>query len=1044
MRNRPKTDKMRRSISEHARPTIGLLIHDIAGIGGYESAIWHGVNDAAQARDANLLCFLGGMLRYSPYAEFEGQRNLVYDLVTRDNVDGLIVSGSLGNFVTEEEFESFCNRYRPLPMVGIALATGNIPSVLVDNYGGMHDAIVHLIQVHGRRRIAFIRGPENNEDAEQRYRAYVDALAEYDLPLDLDLVAPGNFAPSSGVAAIHLLVDERKADFDAVVAADDTTAIGALETLQTRGIRVPYDVAVVGFDDAEEAATTIPSLTTVRQPTYELGKRAAEILLTGKQVPEQVTVATRLIVRQSCGCLSPAIVRAAAGPATRAGETFENAFATQRGSILSEIVQVVSPYSGRDASSAHVVLGWAEHLLDAFVAELKHTEQEESSGIFLTTFDRVLRQAIMADGDVITWHEALSTLRRYALPYLVGDDKALARAEGLWQQARVTIGEIARQTQIYRRAQTKQQTETLLEISEALITSFDIAQLMTEAALQLPRLGIPSCYISLYEGKKIPPKWSRLMLAYNESGRIELGVNGRRFPTHQLVPNGILPSERRHSLMIIPLFFQEEHFGLAIFEAGPQEGSVYEALHGQLSSALKGAMTLQERRRAEEEAQRRTAQAALIYEVGHRVSSKLELEALLSEIVTAIHSTFDYYGVLLLLLDEESKRLSLQSIAGGYADTFPQDLCIDIGEGMIGYAATTGRTQISGDVSKNPHYVRKAREKTKSELAVPIKSRSKVIAVLDLQSDELDAFDETDVMAMETLADQIAIAIENARLYEAIQQELTERKRAEEQLQRYAAEMERANEEVKRFAYIVSHDLRAPLVNMKGFTSELRLTLNEIQAVIEAVLPHVDAEQKQTLTYALQEDVPEALEFIDSSVAHMDHFITALLKLSRLGHRELKLELVDTGAIVQTILATLAHQITEHKVQVVVDTLPQVIADRTSMEQIISNILGNAVKYLDPARPGKIEITAGRDDGETVFRIQDNGRGIAAEDMDKVFAPFRRAGIQDTPGEGMGLAYVQALVRRHGGRIWCDSELGTGTTFTFTISNHLQEGEAYA
>lgn len=1030
-------DKMRRS-------TIGLLIHDIAGIGGYESAIWNGVNDAVRERDANLISFLGGMLRFSPYDEFEEQRNLVYDLATMDNVDGLIISSSLGNFVSVEEFESFCNRYRPLPMVGIALATDHIPNVLADNYGGMRDAVVHLIEVHGYRRIAFIRGPKNNEDAEQRYRAYADALAGHGFPLDPDLVAPGNFSLPSGAEAIHLLIDERKADFEAVVAADDTTAIGALEALQTRGIRVPHDVAVIGFDDAEEAAITIPSLTTVRQPVYELGKRAAEILLAGEQAPRQVTVATRLVVRQSCGCLSPTTVRPTAGPVTRADETLAAALVTQRESILSEIVQAVSPHSGGGAPPAHAVLGWTEHLLDAFFAELEHIEQEEPSGAFVTTFDKVLRQVVMADGDVTMWYEALSTLHRHALPYLVGNDRALTRIEGLWQRARATIGEITRQTQRYRWAQTKQQTEILLEISEALITSFDITQLMAEAALQFPRLGIPSCYISLYEGKEMPSQYSRLMLAYDESGRIELEAGGRRFLTHQLVPSEILHHERRHSLVLEPLFFHREQLGFAVFEAGPQEGTVYETLHGQLSSALKRAMILQERRRAEEETQRRAAQATLIYEVGHRVSSKLELEALLSEIVTAICSAFDYYGVLLLMLDEKNARLTLQSIAGGYADTFPQNLCIDIGEGMIGYAAATGETQISGDVSQNPHYVRKVQEETRSELSVPIKSRSKVIAVLDLQSDELDAFDETDVMAMETLADQIAVAIENARLYAAMQQELTERKRAEEQLQRYAAEMERANEEVKRFAYIVSHDLRAPLINMKGFISELRLAWNEIQSMIEPVLPSLDEEQRQILTYTLQEDVPEALEFIDSSATHMDHFITALLKLSRLGRRELNLEVIDTGAIVQTILATLAHQIAEHRVQVVVDPLPQVTADRTSMEQVMSNILGNAVKYLDPARSGKIEITAERHDDETLFCIQDNGRGITEEDMENVFAPFRRAGRQDTPGEGMGLAYVQALVRRHGGRIWCESEPGVGTSFTFTISNHPQEGGAHA
>jgi signal transduction histidine kinase len=165
----------------------------------------------------------------------------------------------------------------------------------------------------------------------------------------------------------------------------------------------------------------------------------------------------------------------------------------------------------------------------------------------------------------------------------------------------------------------------------------------------------------------------------------------------------------------------------------------------------------------------------------------------------------------------------------------------------------------------------------------------------------------------------------------------------------------------------------------------------------------------------------------------MDQLINAILKLSRLGRREIKLEPVDVNAIVQATLDSLTYQLGEHQVAVTVGTLPQVVADRTAMEQIVGNLLGNAVKYLDPDRAGEIEITAQHNHDKVRFQIRDNGRGIAAEDMDKVFAPFRRAGRQDVPGEGMGLPYVQALVRRHGGRIWCESELGVGTTFTFTI-----------
>jgi len=266
-----------------------------------------------------------------------------------------------------------------------------------------------------------------------------------------------------------------------------------------------------------------------------------------------------------------------------------------------------------------------------------------------------------------------------------------------------------------------------------------------------------------------------------------------------------------------------------------------------------------------------------------------------------------------------------------------------------------------------------------------------------------------------------------------IGRDITAHKRAEERLQRYAVELEQANEEIKQFAYIVSHDLRAPLVNLKGFAAELRAALAVIGSGLIETLPYLAEQQRESVTLALQEDVPEALEFIDASVNRMDDFINAVLKLSRLGHQELKPEPLDTDDIVRATLQTLAHQIEQGGMQVAVGPLPDVVADRTAMEQTWGNLLGNAVKYIDPNRPGEIEISAERSPGETTFHVRDNGRGIAERDMDKVFAPFRRAGKQDVPGEGMGLAFVQTLLRRHGGSIWYESEPGVGTTFTFTI-----------
>ena len=286
----------------------------------------------------------------------------------------------------------------------------------------------------------------------------------------------------------------------------------------------------------------------------------------------------------------------------------------------------------------------------------------------------------------------------------------------------------------------------------------------------------------------------------------------------------------------------------------------------------------------------------------------------------------------------------------------------------------------------------------------------------------------------------------------AMIQDITERKQVEIALrqardeleirvQERTEELKLANEEVRRFAYIVSHDLKAPLVNLKGFAGELRFALSDIHSVIDPILSTFDTEQQRILKIALQEDVPEAVGFIESSVTRMNNLINALLKLSRLGYREFVFEQLDMSSLVRATLDSLGHQIEQKRVAVTIAHLPDLVADRVSMEQIMGNILTNAVLYLDPNRLGKIEVTGERGTNETTFHIKDNGRGIANSDMHKIFEPFRRIGQPTVPGEGMGLAYVQTLVRRHGGRIWCESEIGVGTTFTFTISHRLIPSE---
>lgn len=243
-------------------------------------------------------------------------------------------------------------------------------------------------------------------------------------------------------------------------------------------------------------------------------------------------------------------------------------------------------------------------------------------------------------------------------------------------------------------------------------------------------------------------------------------------------------------------------------------------------------------------------------------------------------------------------------------------------------------------------------------------------------------------------------------------------------------QLTRANDEIQRFAYIVSHDLRAPLVNVMGYTSELEAAGRTLARQVEAVRSEAPALLDREAVTAIDEDIPEAIGFIRTSTVKMDRLINAILKLSREGRRALAPERLDMTAILQAIAGSLNHQVVEAGAEIRVEPLPELVSDRMAVEQIFGNLVDNAVKFFDRSRPGRVTISGSTEGAWATYRVSDNGRGIAAKDRERVFELFRRAGAQDRPGEGLGLAFVRNSVRRLGGSIELESEPGTGSTFT--------------
>jgi len=297
----------------------------------------------------------------------------------------------------------------------------------------------------------------------------------------------------------------------------------------------------------------------------------------------------------------------------------------------------------------------------------------------------------------------------------------------------------------------------------------------------------------------------------------------------------------------------------------------------------------------------------------------------------------------------------------------------------------------------------------------------------------------------------VVLVQRNSRQREAAQTELEATNANLERIVEYrTADLTEANEEIQRFAYIVSHDLRSPLVNIMGFTSELEALRKDIFEQVAKLSPDAVAPDANTAQSAapapageiarLGADFDEAIRFIKTSIGNMDRLINAVLKLSREGRREFQPEQVDMNALLESIAGTVTHRAVELGARIEVDRLPDVETDRLAVEQIFANLVDNALKYGREGVPLLIDITGRANATHAIYDVRDNGRGIDPADHLRVFELFRRSGDQNRPGEGIGLAHVRALVRRLGGSIGVTSALAEGSTFTVTLPRRWAAG----
>ncbi|WP_189933175.1 substrate-binding domain-containing protein [Streptomyces sulfonofaciens] len=549
------------------RPTIGLVTANIHL--GVAVSLFSGVLQAAERGDAHLICFPGDAL--SPG---DAPRNAAYDLVDATVLDGAICwTSTLGlpaapvarhtADTARHPAHRLVERLTGLPVISLNRALGDHETLLLDSYAGMRKAIGHLVQEHGRSRLACIRGPLAHPVSVNRFRAYTDALTRHRLPYDRSLVAASvDFAGGAGAAAMRVLLDVRQLrpgrDFDAVVACSDVLAADALRILAERGVRVPEDVALISFNDSTEARLSDPPLTSVALPFGELGALAVDTLLArlrGVPPPKRRVVPGQLVVRRSCGCRSPLVAQGAPDAAQGAGAGQAGEAAGAGGGAGGRPPGAECPSPVRTGALATALSA------DALGATPDGMD-------FLTLVEQRL-SGRMRTFPAAAWDRALLELRAKVLPALP-DDTARRHAERLIGQARLLVADKSQRLLEYERWCIEQESRRLRALGTTLTTAADAEEISAALGRHLPGLDVAGCTL-------LAPSCT----------------------AEAIQP----PADRRSTLVLEPLSVGGEHLGFALFDAGPaavaaRQGALFRALGDQISAALKDARLFEEVRRA--------------------------------------------------------------------------------------------------------------------------------------------------------------------------------------------------------------------------------------------------------------------------------------------------------------------------------------------------------------------------------------------------------------------------------------------------------------
>ncbi len=411
---------------------------------------------------------------------------------------------------------------------------------------------------------------------------------------------------------------------------------------------------------------------------------------------------------------------------------------------------------------------------------------------------------------------------------------------------------------------------------------------------------------------------------------------------------------------------------------------------------------------------RRQRYLGTLRHVSQQASPELDIDDFLYSVATALKQEFNYVTVVILLLNADQTALHMRAaiIDNAYIPNIDlQTYTQAISEGIFGWVVRHRSPYLAHDMRTDPlHEPIEGMNNEGSAIAVPITRFNDCIGVLSVSTADPNQLDDLDVEMLDEFSSELGIHIENLRLYAKTRRNADE---LEKRVAERTSQLKAVNKELEAFAYSVSHDLRAPLRSIDGFS----------QALLEDYEDEID------------EFGQDFLHRIRAASQRMGQLIDDMLTLSRVTRREFVRQEVDLTDLAHIVAGIIRQTYPRDNVEIVIEDGVTAYADRNMIQIVLENLLGNAWKFTSKEETGRIEFGTERDDtGETVYYVRDNGVGFDMAYADKLFGAFQRLhAMSDFEGTGVGLATVQRVIMRHQGQVWATATEGEGATFYFKL-----------